>query len=137
MQKKGCWFGKNCGLDGGSGEEKDEGNEHPKAPALIFMEKLNEMKPDLLITSGHGTEQSVEMPWSEETLEVNENGLVPLNENSEAVAPIIETSSNRKIFLPIANCLVGHFTGPQCGRAGWGTLDLWNSVPGRLTIADI
>jgi hypothetical protein len=157
--KKGCWFGKNCGLDDGSGEEKDEGNEYPKPAAQIFQDKLNEIHPDLLVTSGHGTEQSVEMPWSSGTLEVREHGLVPLDENSEPMASTIETSLNPKIFLPIANCLVGHCSGPQCmvttflgrmgvrqmcgytvrtwyGRAGWGTLDLWKSVPGRLSLAD-
>jgi zinc protease len=157
--KKGCWYGKKCGLDDGSGEEKDEGEEFLKPPAQIFSDKFNEIEPDLLVTSGHGSEQSVDMPWSAGKLEVKENGLVPLDENSKPIAPIIETSSNPKIFLPIANCLVGHCTGPQCmvttflgrlgvrqmcgytvrtwyGRAGWGTLDLWKSVPGRLTLAD-
>jgi len=157
--KKGCWSGKNCGLDDESGEEKDEGEEFPKPPAQIFSDKFNELEPDLLVTSGHGTEQSVEMPWSAGKLEVEEGGLVPLDENSEPIAPIIESSSNLKIFLPIANCLVGHCVGPQCmvttflgrlgvrqmcgytvrtwyGRAGWGTLDLWKSVPGRLTLSD-
>jgi hypothetical protein len=157
--KKGCWSGKNCGLDDGSGEVKDEGEKFPKSPAQIFSDKFNEIKPDLLVTSGHGTEQYVEMPWSTGKLEVEENGLAPLDENSKPIAPIIENSSNPKIYLPIANCLVGHCTGPQCmvttflgrlgvrqmcgytvrtwyGRAGWGTLDLWKSVPGRLTLAD-
>jgi hypothetical protein len=157
--KKGCWFGKNCSLDDGSGEEKDEGTEYPKEPAQIFTDKLNEIEPDLLVTSGHGTEQSVELPWSLGKLEVEEHGLVPLGENSEPVAPIIEISSNPKVFLPIANCLVGHCTGPQCmvttflgrmgvrqmcgytvrtwfGRAGWGTLDIWKKIPGRLTLSD-
>ncbi|CAF1146951.1 unnamed protein product [Adineta steineri] len=157
--KRNCWSGKNCGLDDGSGEEKDEGDEYPKAPAEIFAEKLNEMEPDLLVTSGHGGEQYVEMPWSVGKLQVEESGLVPLDENSEPAAPIIESSNNPKIFLPIANCLVGHCNGSQCmvttflgrmgvrqmcgytvrtwfGRAGWGTLDLWKSVPGRLTLSD-
>ena len=158
-RKEGCWSGKNCGLDDGSGEEKDEGEEFPKPPAQIFYDKLNELQPDLLITSGHGDEQWVEMPWSAGRLEVKEGGLVPVDESSKPVAPIIESSENPKIFLPIANCLVGHCSGPQCmvttflgrmgvrqmcgytvrtwsGRAGWGTLDLWKGVPGRLTLAD-
>ncbi|CAF0926520.1 unnamed protein product [Adineta ricciae] len=157
--EKGSWFGKNCPLDDGSGEEKDEGKEFPRAPAEIFTEKLNEMKPDLLITSGHGTEDYVEMPWSAGKLKVEEDGLVPLDENDEPVASVIESSSNPKVYLPIANCLIGHCKGPQCmattflgrlgvrqmcgytvetwyGRAGWGTLDVWKSVPGRLSLAD-
>jgi len=157
--KQGCWFGKQCGLDDGSGEEKDAGDEYPKAPAEIFINKLNEIEPDLFVTSGHGTEQSVELPWSSGKLQVEECGLVPLDENSEPVAPVIELSENPKIFLPIGNCLVGHCTGPQCmvttflgrmgvrqmcgytvptwfGRAGWGTLDLWKGLPGRLTLSD-
>ncbi|UJR13687.1 hypothetical protein I4U23_000699 [Adineta vaga] len=157
--KKGCWYGKNCGIDDGSGEEKEEGNEYPKAPAEIFTEKLNEMQPDLLVTSGHGTEDYVEMPWSVGKLKVEDDGLVPLDENAEPVAPAIESSTNPKIYLPIANCLIGHCKGPQCmvttflgrmgvrqmcgytvetwyGRAGWGTLDTWKSVPGRLSLAD-
>jgi zinc protease len=158
-RKKGCWFGKNCGLDDESGEEKDEGEEFLQPSAQIFTDKFNELEPDLLVTSGHGTEQSVEMPWSTGKLEVEEHGLVPLDEDSKPIAPIIESSANPKIFLPIANCLVGHCTGPQCmvttflgrmgvrqmcgytvrtwfGRAGWGTFDLWKSVPGRLTLSD-
>ena len=157
--KKGCWSAKNCPVDDESGEEKERGHEYPRAPALIFMEKFNEMEPDLLITSGHGTEHSVEMPWSIGKLSVEECGLVPLDHHCQPVAPTIETSTNPKIFLPIANCLVGHCSGPHCmvttflgrlgvrqmcgytvrtwfGRAGWGTLDLWKSVPGRLALAD-
>ncbi|CAF0839729.1 unnamed protein product [Adineta steineri] len=157
--KQGCWYGKNCSLDNGSGEERNQGEEYPRAPALIFTEKLNEIEPDLLITSGHGTEQSIEMPWSLGKLEVQETYLTPLDNNSQPVAPIIKISANPKIFLPIANCLVGHCNGSQCmvtiflgrmgvrqmcgytvrtwfGRAGWGTLDLWKSIPGRLTLAD-
>ncbi|CAF4083307.1 unnamed protein product, partial [Adineta steineri] len=145
--------------DDGSGEERNQGEEYPRAPALIFTEKLNEIEPDLLITSGHGTEQSIEMPWSLGKLEVQETYLAPLDNNSEPVAPIIEISSNPKIFLPIANCLVGHCNGSQCmattflgrmgvrqmcgytvrtwfDRAEWGTLDLWKSIPGRLTLVD-
>lgn len=157
--KQGFWKAKNCGLDDGSGEEKEEGEEYPKAPAQIFSDKFHEIEPDLLVTSGHGTEQYVEMPWSAGKLSVEDYGIVPLDENSEPCAPLIETSSNPKIFLPIANCLVGHCVGPQCmvttflgrmgvrqmcgytvrtwyGKAGWGTFDLWKSVPGRISLSD-
>jgi hypothetical protein len=156
---KGCWSGKNCALHDESGEEQHQGQDYPRAPALIFMEKFNNMQPDLLVTSGHGTEHSVEMPWSLGKLEVSECGLMPLDHSCNPVAPTIEASTNPKIFLPIANCLVGHCVGPHCmvttflgrlgvrqmcgytvrtwfGRAGWGTLDLWKSVPGRLALVD-
>ena len=157
--KKGCWSAKNCNLDEESAEEKEQGHEYPMAPALMFMEKFNDLEPDLLITSGHGTEQSVEMPWSIGKLSVEDGGLVPMDHHCNPVAPTIGMSTNPKIYLPIANCLVGHCSGPQCmvttflgrlgvrqmcgytvrtwfGRAGWGTLDLWKSVPGRLALAD-
>lgn len=152
--KEGAWHSKNSPLD-----DEDEGTEYPRAPALIFYEKLNEIEPDLIVTSGHGYEDSVEMPWSVGKLEVSEQGLIPKDHDSKPVAPIIESSSNPKIYLPIANCLVGHCNGPTCmvttflgrmgakqmcgytvrtwfGRAGWGTFDLWKSVPGRLSLAD-
>ena len=152
--KEGSWLSKNSPLD-----DKDEGEEYPRSPALIFYEKFNEIEPDLLVTSGHGYETSVEMPWSIGKLEVSENGLVPFDHDGKQVAPTIESSSNPRIYLPIANCLVGHCNGPTCmvttflgrlgvrqmcgytvrtwfGRAGWGTLDLWKSVPGRLSLSD-
>lgn len=157
--KKGCWFSKNYGIDDGSGEEKDEGEEFPKPPAQIFADILEQMEPDLLVTTGHGTEQSVEMPWSTGTLKVHEQGLALLDEDDEPIGSAIESSTNPKVFLPIANCLVGHCEGSQCmvttflgrmgvrqmcgytvrtwaGRAGWGTFDLWKGVPGLLTLSD-
>ena len=157
--KEGHWSAKNSPLDDGTGEEKDEGDAYPEAPARVFLDKLNEIEPDLLVTSGHGTEDSVEMPWSVGRLQVEEQGLVAMDQNSQPVGPPIDMSTNPKIFLPIANCLVGHCNGPYCmvttflgrlgvrqmcgytvrtwyGRAGWGTLDTWKSVPGRLSLAD-
>lgn len=157
--KQGCWYGKNCTLTDESGEEKDKGDKYPHEPALIFNEKFFELEPDLLVTSGHGTEYSVEMPWSAGKLAVKQCGLAPLDDNGRSVAPLIEFSNNPKIYLPIANCLVGHCNGPECmvttflgrlgvrqmcgytvrtwfGRAGWGTFDLWKSVPGRLVLSD-
>ena len=157
--KEGAWSAKNNTLDDGTGEEKEQGDQYPQAPALVFYQKLNEIEPDLIVTSGHGTEDSVEMPWSVGKLQVSEQGLLPLDHDGQQVAPTIESSPHPKIYLPIANCLVGHCNGPECmvttflgrmgvrqmcgytvrtwyGKAGWGTLDLWKSVPGRLTLAD-
>lgn len=157
--KEGAWFAKNSPLEDENGEEQDQGDHYPRAPALIFYQKLQEIEPDLIVTSGHGYEDSVEMPWSMGKLKVSEHGLIPMDHDGQPVAPVIETSPNPKIYLPIANCLVGHCNGPYCmvttflgrmgvrqmcgytvrtwyGRAGWGTLDLWKSVPGRLSLAD-
>ena len=157
--KEGAWFAKNSPLEDENSEEQDQGDHYPRAPALIFYQKLEEIEPDLIVTSGHGYEDSVEMPWSMGKLKVSEHGFIPMDHDDQPVAPVIESSPHPKIYLPIANCLVGHCNGPYCmvttfmgrmgvrqmcgytvrtwyGRAGWGTLDLWKSVPGRLSLAD-
>ena len=94
--KQGCWYGKNCTLSDESGEEKEKGDQYPREPALIFNEKFHELEPDLLITSGHGTEHSVEMPWSVGKLAVQQCGLASLDHNDKPVAPVIEFSTKPK-----------------------------------------
>ncbi|CAF1217985.1 unnamed protein product [Didymodactylos carnosus] len=151
--KYSCWYGKNCCENG-----KEEGSEYSKPPALMFSEKLDAIRPDLLVTGGHGTEHTLEMPWTTGMLYATDQSLLLLDTEGNAVASPIETSPNPKVFLPIANCLIGHCVGENCmvtlfmgklgvkqlcgytvntwfGRAGWGTLDLWKSIPGQLALS--
>ena len=119
--------------------------------------------PDLIVTSAHGYENGVEMPFSRGIIRVVKGALYPFAdvrqtrpaEGAESLLP----SPNPKVYFPVGNCLVGHVNNPDCmvtammgahgvnqlagytvntwfGRGGWDMLKLWQSHPGRNTFSE-
>lgn len=134
-----------------------------KNDAFAWAEQFNNSVPDLLVTSAHGFENGVEMPFGRGILRVKDGQLYPVADlrqqspstDTQAILP----SDNRKVYFPVGNCLVGHVNGPDCmvtammgeygvrqmagytvdtwfGRGGWDMLDLWQKLPGRHSFSE-
>jgi zinc protease len=133
---------------------------------VLFSQRFAEIKPDVIVSSSHGFENGIEMPWSHGML-IGRNGelaILPQNENGKGLgkAQKVAASENPKVFLPVGNCLVGHIDAKHTkdslilalqhsaavrqsigytietwfGRGGWGTLGLLQSQPGKMTVAE-
>ncbi|MDR2845629.1 MAG: hypothetical protein LBV28_06045 [Puniceicoccales bacterium] len=134
------------------------GNDHAAQWA-----KHLEMNPDLVVSSAHGYENGLEMPFSRGIVRVVNGKLYPIPSVRQQVpspgtAPIGE-SSNSKVYFPLGNCLIGHVNGQHCmvttmmgpygvnqlagytvntwfGRGGWGMLGVWQTLPGRNSFGE-
>jgi len=119
--------------------------------------------PDLIVTSFHGFENGVEVPFSRGILRVWNGKIYPLKSPRVFAPPPgtkpLPDSPNPKVYFPVGNCLVGHVNSADCmvtamtgrygvnqmaaytvntwfGRGGWGMLGYWQTLPGRNTFTD-
>ncbi|CAF1125856.1 unnamed protein product [Didymodactylos carnosus] len=148
--RNGHWYSKLFG-------EERSGDEYPKHPATLWCEMFNDIQPDLLVTSGHGNQYSLELPFSNGVLcpVADTSCLCAINNLKEKklLHDPISSSPNPKVFLPIGNCLMGFCCGSNCmvtlfmgklgvkqlcgytvstwfGRGGWDVLKKWTAIPG-------
>ncbi|MCX5669747.1 MAG: hypothetical protein NTU94_00280 [Planctomycetota bacterium] len=130
----------------------------PPDTTKMIVDTLNDLKPDLFLTSGHATERDWQIGYSYKNgqLRCREGQLYGLDLAGQE-HPI--HSPNPKVYLPAGNCLIGHVPGPDCmatafmhtggvyqmfgytvstwcGYAGWGIRDLFIGQPGRCTLAE-
>ncbi|MDR2863413.1 MAG: hypothetical protein LBV54_06030 [Puniceicoccales bacterium] len=145
----------------GAAETKGSGHQG-KSDADAWAEHF-ESGPDLIVSSAHGYENGLEMPFSRGIIRVVDGKLYPLSDvrmrrPSEGATPIAETG-NPKVYFPVGNCLIGHVNSPHCmvttmmgahgvrqmagytvntwfGRGGWDMLGLWQVLAGRNTFSE-
>lgn len=113
---EGSWWYKGADGKDASGGAKDDA-ERKGDRAVLFAERFAEIKPDLIVSSSHGFENGIEMPWGHGML-VGSNGalaILPQNPGKDGKPgkglgkPVkVAASENPKVFLPVGNCLVGH-----------------------------
>lgn len=115
---EGQWTYKGGGMGGKteSGGTKDD-NERKSDRAVLFAQHFKEIKPDVIVSSSHGFENGIEMPWSHGML-IGRNGELAIlpQKTGKGGAPgkgldkpiKVDPSTNPKVFLPVGNCLVGH-----------------------------
>lgn len=161
---EGAWVCKhpNATTEGGTKDDAERKSDR----AALFSEHFTDIKPDVIVSSSHGFENGIEMPWSHGMLigRGGELAILPQNPSGKGLGkPVkVEPSENPKVFLPVGNCLVGHIDAKHktnslvlalqhsaavrqsvgytietwFGRGGWGTLGLLQSQPGRFTVAE-
>ena len=124
----------------------------------LFLGHFVAMQPDLLVGSGHATEGNLEMCFSKGN-SIAQDGLWHLV-SCTGVRTTIPTNAHPRVFLGAGNCLIGNFqmrptsmaptmldaygfnqfvgyTVPTWyGKGGWGTLGLWQHMPGRYSLAE-
>lgn len=129
--------------------------------SAMFAKHFAAIKPDALVSSSHGFENGIEMPWGHGMLMGRKGSLVALEMPSKK-ATKIEPQTNSKVFLPIGNCLTGRIDKDHAsdslilalqrsagvkqsvaytvetwfGRAGWGTLGLLQGCDARHNVAE-
>jgi len=144
--KMGDWYWKQ---KDGSLKQGSEGNADRTS---LFLKQFNEMKPDLIVSSGHATEKNLEMCFSRGNTVTHKGRwyLKPL----EGQLELIPESTVPRVFVGAGNCLIGNmnrttnsmactlishygfnqflgYTVPTWyGKGGWGTLGLWQSEGG-------
>jgi zinc protease len=156
--KPGDWFEKRADgkQQGGSDGDADR--------TQLFVTKFQELRPDAIVTSGHATEENLEMPFSKGNTESRGGkwyGVVnwrrPGAKTSEILIP---PDDHPRVFLGAGNCLIGNFrksptsmaamlishygvnqfvgyTVPTWyGKGGWGTLGMWQHLGGRHSLAE-
>lgn len=150
--KAGSWQRKNAD---GTITQGDDGRADR---VQLFVSEWNKMKPELLVGSGHATEQNLEMPFSRGNT-VPKNGRWVGMENWRTEVPI-EPDATPRVFVGAGNCLIGNFKKSATtmaptlietygvnqyigyivpswyGKGGWGTWDSWKHCPGRYSLAD-
>lgn len=123
-----------------------------------FAEVYNAMKPDLVVGSGHATQRNLEMSWSRGNILTRDGHFFGIDRTGNRFT--MDDSPNPKVFLGVGNCLIGDIGGRRdtmaltwlgsagavqmlgytvntwFGRGGWGALELLQSRPGRLTVAE-
>ena len=123
-----------------------------------FVGKFAELHPDSIIGSGHATERNLEMCFSKGNTEARGGKWVGMVNWREPV--LIEPDNHPRVFVGAGNCLIGNFhkradtmaptlisaymvnqfvgyTVPTWyGKGGWGTLGLWQSLPGTYSLAE-
>lgn len=128
----------------------------------LFAERFTKMSPDVIVTSSHGFQYGIEMPFSRGMFGGFGGRLVVFDLAAPQAAQPVPPSLNPKVFLPIGNCLVGDLDAKVAadsllltlqahggvrqavgytvetwyGRAGWGTLNLWQFEAGRMNVAE-
>jgi zinc protease len=149
--KMGEWYWKKRD---GTEERGDDGNADRTA---IFLKRFMEMKPDLIVSSGHATEKNLEMCFSRgNTVALKGRWYI---RSMDGKTELIPESSHPRVFMGAGNCLIGNmnrttnsmactlishygfnqfvgYTVPTWyGKGGWGTLGLWQSE-GGYSLAD-
>ena len=113
---EGSWTLKSADGKVTSGGTQDDA-ERKSDRGTLFSQRFEEIKPDVIVTSSHGFENGVEMPWGHGML-VGRNGelaILPQNPAKDGKPgkglgkpQKLAASDNPKAFLPVGNCLVGH-----------------------------
>ena len=154
--KKGDWLWKHGGKTetGNAGADTDRVRE--------FVGKFKAIQPEAIVGSGHATERNLEMCFSKGNTEGGGGkwyGLAEWRTARETRVPI-EPDGKARVFVGAGNCLIGNFqkradsmaptlisgygvtqfvgyTVPTWyGKGGWGTLGLWQSLPGSCSLAE-
>ncbi|MDR2981058.1 MAG: hypothetical protein LBV12_02290 [Puniceicoccales bacterium] len=135
----------------------------PKNEAKTWAEHFETTPFDLVVTSSHGFENGVEMPFGRGIIRAVDGNLYALtNPKQQKPGPedtALAPSSNPKVYFPVGNCLVGHVNNQHCmvttmmgpngvnqmagytvntwfGRGGWDMLNIWQTIPGRNTFSE-
>ncbi len=122
----------------------------------IFLQKWEEIDPDIVVTSSHATQYNLEMPFSTGNLR-SKNGLLYADSFKPRYVP---KTSKPRIYFPVGNCLIGdmnsstesmaaawlssggatamigYVVSTWYGRNGWGALKFFLSSPGSHTLAE-
>lgn len=122
----------------------------------IFMDKWQELDPDIIFTSSHATQNNLEMPFSSGNLRARNGQLYA----DFFVQRNVPSTNKPRVYMPIGNCLIGDMNASDksmaaawlssggatamlgyvvstwYGRNGWGALKFLLSAPGRHTIAE-
>lgn len=162
----GIWFDRFVWLDDGTkgvwgekllGESKPTSYEtDPYQLLKIFSDKYTEIDPDLIITSSHGTQSALEMPFSTGTVRSKKGKLYA----DFFQTKYLPTTNKPRVYAPIGNCLIGDVNGSDesiavawlssggvtalagyvvetwYGRNGWGGLKYWVKSPGLYTFPE-
>ncbi len=124
----------------------------------LFVDTFQEMKPELVVGSGHATETNLEMSFSRGNTVCEDGVWCGMTGKGERVP--IATNDHPRVFLGAGNCLIGNFkrrpdtmaptllsgygfnqfvgyTVPTWyGKGGWGTFKLWQHLAGRYSLAE-
>ena len=121
-----------------------------------IVQKLNEGKTDLFITSGHATEHDWQPGYKYRNGTFGHKDGTIIGKALDGKVYTVD-SPNPKVYLPIGNCLMGNIPGKNCmalswihscgvkqmvgyvvptwfGYAGWGVLDYFVEQPGRFSL---
>lgn len=138
--------------------EQKKGNGDDARP---LKKALEEFKPDLFVTSGHATERDWQIGYptgNEKGMFISKDGKLIAVDRDRKHGAVIH-SDNPKVLLSVGNCLMGHVRDRQAislawmhtagvdqmigytvnqwyPAAGFGTMDLFFSAPGRYTLND-
>lgn len=149
---KGGWSWKHADKEesGNVGEDTDRVKE--------FIGKFAALHPDSIVGSGHATERNLEMCFSKGNTEARDGKWYGMANWREPV--LIEPDNHPRIFIGAGNCLIGNFhksadsmaptlisaytvnqfvgyTVPTWyGKGGWGTIGLWQNLPGTYSLAE-
>jgi zinc protease len=133
--------------------------------AHSFVDAVQAVKPDLLVTSAHAGERVLEMPWSHGVLLGKSGQVIAVPTTGAHGAMHLSdhgwelSSPNPKVWLAAGNCLIGHIQDSNSmalammhsggvtqmvgytvttwyGAGGWGTLGWFQGQPGRFTLAE-
>lgn len=140
----------------------ESGNDGDADRTALFLKWFAQLKPDVVITSSHGSQRNVEMPFSRGNIIAKDGrlfGQVGGPYGTKETIPVAPDPTPR-VFFPVGNCLVGDVRkSPDSmiptwlsayganqsvaytletwfGEGGWGTLRQWEQNPGRLGLAD-
>ena len=140
-----------------------DGDDTDRAHALA--DAIQAVKPDLLVTSAHAGERVLEMPFSHGVFLGSNGKVIALpTTGSHNHMQLSDhgwelSSPNPKVWMAVGNCLIGHINSNNSmalammhsagvtqmvgytvttwyGAGGWGTLDWFQSQPGRYTMAE-
>ena len=149
--KMGDWYWKK--RDG----TEERGADGKSDRTALFFKRFLEMKPDLIVSSGHATEKNLEMCFSRGNTVAHKGKWY--TQPRDGKMELIPESTHPRVFLGAGNCLIGNmdrttnsmacamishygfnqfvgYTVPTWyGKGGWGTLGLWQSG-GGYSLAD-
>lgn len=154
------WHEKTC--DGKTRTEKDEPTSRPTPLWKLFGERWKSMAPDMIVSSSHGFQFGIEMPFSRGMFGGFQGRLSVFDLSAPQAAEAVDAQTNTKIFLPVGNCLVGDLDqriAPDSlvlslqakggvrqaigytvetwyGRGGWGLWNWFQGNPGVYTLAE-
>jgi len=121
----------------------------------IFVNQYEAIDPDLIISSSHATEETLEMPFSTGDIKCR-NGRLYADFCESYYLPV---RKKPRVYIAAGNCLIGNMNNSKesmaaawissggatsmigyvvptwYGRAGWGALKYWISNPGKFTLA--
>lgn len=121
----------------------------------LFTQEYVALEPDLIISSSHATEETLEMPFSKGNIRCKDGQLYA----DFCIPYFLPQHTKPRVYFAAGNCLIGNMNRTNqsmasawlsgggatsmigytvttwYGRAGWGALKYWISNPGNLTLA--